>query len=135
MTNGNFEWEHEPALERPPAIAEASAISNRSTATWAEAWELKRGVPHKLDFGLTTLTIAWAAAMPATLRPLELCLQYPRIANRLALAWPDAVLAKRVLENVVADRRGGRRGFPKEVSEELSRLLADVGRLRAREGR
>lgn len=70
--------------------------------------------------------------MPAAIRPVELCLQYPRIANRLALAWLDTVLAKRVLEDVLADRRGGRRGFPEEVADELSRLLAAVGRLQAR---
>lgn len=66
--------------------------------------------------------------MPADKRPVELCLRYPRIANRLALAWPDTALAKRVLEDVVVDRRGGRRGFPKVVANELSRLLAVVGR-------
>ena len=62
-------------------------------------------------------------------------MQYPRIANRLALVWPDAVLAKRVLDDVVADRRGGRRGFPREVADELSRFVAGGGRIHAREGR
>ena len=128
MTNANFEWEHEPASERPLLRAVANSTSNHSPTPWADAWALKRQPPHKIDSKLTSLAIAWEASMPADVRPVQLCSQYPRVANRLALAWPDTELAKRVLANVVVDRRGGRRGFPKEVADELSRLLAAVGR-------
>ena len=64
--------------------------------------------------------------MPLADRPLQPCRQYPRVANRLALTWQDGVLTKRVLESLPLDKRGGRRGFSKEVAADLATLAAQV---------
>jgi hypothetical protein len=48
--------------------------------------------------------------------------RYPRVANRLALCWSDKVLTRRLFEELLTDQRGGRRGFPPPVRDELLRL-------------
>jgi hypothetical protein len=45
--------------------------------------------------------------------------QFPRIANVVARAWNDAAEIQAVLDDLLIDRRGGRQGFPLEVTEEL----------------
>ena len=64
----------------------------------------------------------WVRALPMPVRPLELCNVYPRIANRLSLAWDDLVLTEAVFNDLLVDHRGGRKGFPSQVSAELVRL-------------
>ena len=64
-------------------------------------------------------TIGWIANLPDEVRPLALLRQFPRIANVVARAWNDAAEIQAVLEDLLIDRRGGRRGFPLDVTEEL----------------
>jgi len=45
--------------------------------------------------------------------------QFPRIANVVARAWHNAAELQTVLDDLLIDRRGGRQGFPLEVTEEL----------------
>jgi hypothetical protein len=45
--------------------------------------------------------------------------QFPRIANVVARAWNDATEIQAVLDDLLIDRRGGRQGFPLDVTEEL----------------
>jgi hypothetical protein len=133
MKDAIFEWEHEPVNQRtslamgakPPPVAPA----------WKDAWTLKRDAPRDLDIKLTSLAVAWASAVPLDIRPVELCLQYPRIANRLALTWQDVMLTKRVLDSLIVDKRRGRRGFPKAVAAELMKMAAYVARQYASDGR
>lgn len=66
----------------------------------------------------------WLRKLPSTVRPNHLADQFPRIANRLALVWRDCDLVEHVLDDLLIDRRGGRRGFPSEVGAELLRLHA-----------
>ena len=124
MNRANFEWEHEPEHERAPLGSWTQPAA--TTATWTEAWKFKREAPRQLDSKLTSLAVEWASAMPLADRPSQLCRQYPRIANRLALTWQDGLLTKRVLDSLTLDKRGGRRGFPKEVAAELAKLAARV---------
>lgn len=124
MDHAIFEWEHEPEYERASVGSWVQPVA--TTATWADAWKFKREGPRELDRQLTSLAVGWASAMPLEDRPLQLCRQYPRVANRLALTWQDGVLTKRVLESLTLDKRGGRRGFPKEVAAELAKLAAQV---------
>jgi len=51
---------------------------------------------------------------------------YPRIANRLALACNDPQAIRDVLNDVLIDRRGGRRGFPPSVLSELLKFRSMV---------
>ena len=70
-------------------------------------------------------TVLWADDLPTKLRPNELILHYPRVANRLALCWNDRVLSNRLFEDLLLDKRGGRKGFPPLVRAELIRLRVD----------
>ena len=51
-----------------------------------------------------------------------LCELHPRVANRIAFSWPDAKTTDQMLEELLNDRRGGRRGFARAVVRELQRL-------------
>lgn len=82
----------------------------------------QRGSHRPQDRVLMALTVLWADQLPSTLRPDQLLECYPRVANRLALCWGDIALTNRLFEELLLDRRGGRKGFPPLVKAELGRL-------------
>ena len=86
------------------------------------------------DQALTGTTRLWLRRLPARRRPLRLCTLYPRVANRLAWCWSDSALAAAALDDLLHDRRGGRRGFPACVLRELQRLQ-EFNRLQGVENR
>lgn len=88
----------------------------------AAAWALQRRAPRDGDGALTGTARHWLRRLPARRRPLRLCEDYPRVANRIAWCWADSALADQVLDDLLVDRRGGRRGFPPPVVRELRRL-------------
>ena len=90
-----------------------------------------RQPPRPQDLLLSALAQAWIGALTESERPAALATQYPRIANRLALCWDDSDLLDRVFDDLLVDRRGGRRGFPPDVQAELLRLRATAARRRA----
>lgn len=65
------------------------------------------------------VTLRWMHKLPAEVQPVALLKQFPRIANALAHTWHDSSEFERTLDDLIIDRRGGRRGFPAEVTEEL----------------
>jgi hypothetical protein len=67
-------------------------------------------------------TVRWASNFPDGIRPFALLKQFPRIANMLARTWTDQPALESYLESLLTDRRGGRRGFPPEVLNELLTL-------------
>jgi len=85
-------------------------------------WASARRLPRACDEALSGTTRRWLRELPPRRRPLRLCQLYPRVANRLAWTWPDAVLSGEVLDDLLTDRRGGRQGFPRPVYRELERL-------------
>jgi hypothetical protein len=74
------------------------------------------------DQALSAMAKSWHDALPRRQRPTQLCKQFPRIANRLALCWNDAALVSRLIDDLVMDKRPGRAGFPAGVSQELLAL-------------
>jgi len=85
-------------------------------------WLLQRREPRHSDEALTGTTRHWLRLLPRGRRPTQLCIAYPRLANRLAWCWPDAELTGQAIDDLLHDRRGGRRGFPSPVLRELRRL-------------
>lgn len=81
----------------------------------------RRGQP--LD-RLLPATRQWAESLPESARPLNLLRTFPRIANRIAHDWQDYEATCAVLDDLLVDRRGGRRGFPPPVHAELLNLKA-----------
>jgi hypothetical protein len=87
-------------------------------------YQLLRSPPNPRDKQLSDLAKVWVDRLPAAHRPLSLCLQYPRIANRIALCWADQALTEMVFSELLQDRRGNRRGFPAAVNQELLTLIS-----------
>ena len=85
---------------------------------------------------LLPVTHRWIARLPAEIRPLSLLRKFPRIANVLARAWPDAQTYAASIDALLHDQRGGRLGFPVDVQSELLMLRAFIeGRYPASPGR
>jgi hypothetical protein len=85
-------------------------------------WAPLRCAPRITDLSLTDVTRTWLHRLPPRRRPQRLSALFPRVATRIALCWNDAELAAQVLDDLLTDRRGGRRGFPAPVVRELHRL-------------
>jgi len=71
---------------------------------------------------LLPATAKWAASLPAGVQPLATLQRLPRIANALARSWQDRIALKQYLDELLVDRRGGRRGLPPEIHNELLTL-------------
>lgn len=86
----------------------------------AERWgHLRKAIPVDR---LLPATVSWAARLPEPVRPYALMQQYPRVANRLAAAAASPAALAECMADLLIDRRGGRRGFPAAVAQELLRL-------------
>ncbi|MDP9043436.1 MAG: hypothetical protein M3O01_01365 [Pseudomonadota bacterium] len=122
MSLSTFGFEQEPVQERRSSRAAAQSVAAPSaTAAVADAKSL-RDRPSPRDNALSALALAWLAEFGPASRPDHLAARYPRIANRLALGWRDPVLTALILDSLLIDRRGGRKGFPADVAGELTRL-------------
>ena len=64
-------------------------------------------------------TQKWLDALPHRVQPHALCDFYPRIANLIAAMWQDTEGLRRYFDELLIDRRGGRRGFPQDVARDL----------------
>jgi hypothetical protein len=85
-------------------------------------WEQRRRRALPSDRALTGAAIDWLMTLPAEVRPHALCEQFPRVANVIADAWIDVQAGNRLFDRLLRDDRGGRRGFPPAVEQELRRL-------------
>ena len=90
----------------------------------ARAGPASRALANAQSETLSLQAHAWVRQLPVTSRPLELCNVYPRIANRIARSWDDPASAETVLDDLIVDHRGGRKGFPSQIATELVRLYA-----------
>jgi hypothetical protein len=104
------------AAERAHARAASKDATSHGQTSWARAREAAR--PQTLSES----TQVWADQLAPGLYPAELLERYPRVANRLALCWSDAMLTSRLFDSLLQDRRGGRKGFPEPVKDDLLRL-------------
>jgi hypothetical protein len=96
----------------------SGAAADRDVSDW-----LPKRKARPYDKLLST-TLSWCETLPAAVRPHELCEGFPRIANGLAAGWGDRDATMRYLDELSTDRRGGRKGFPAVVLEELHSLRA-----------
>lgn len=85
-------------------------------------WEAMRRKPLPTDRALTGEAMDWVVGLPPALRPYSTCEQFPRVVNAIAASWNDLEFCLRVIDHMVNDYRGGRRGFPDVVQRELQAL-------------
>lgn len=102
------------------------ALADAMGADIFRDWSKERAPVRDQDLQLSDLARRWVDEMPQGLAPQQLAKEYPRIANRLALCWDDPKLATAVLDSLLTDKRGGRRGFPRAIDQELRALRADA---------
>jgi hypothetical protein len=84
--------------------------------------EAQRAPLREVDRTLALETRLWMLRLPPKLRPTTLAEAYPRVANRIARDWVDGFMIDVCFEDLLIDRRGGRRGFPASVLHEIRRL-------------
>jgi hypothetical protein len=93
----------------------------------SENWEEKRSTSS--DEPLSDEATAWLAELPEAVRPRQLAGRYARLANRIAKLWDEPVRCERFLDELMTDRRGGRKGFPLAIASELATLHEHYYRL------
>jgi hypothetical protein len=103
---------HDFSLQRSDARKRESVLSSE--------WLAKRKA-QPCETLLAT-TARWYASLPTDAQPQVLCATFPRILNCLAAGWNDRDRTLRYFDDLLTDRRGGRKGFPADVLEELHRL-------------
>ena len=116
-------------------FAEArEALDNESIALAAEAarpaeptdWNRRRRPRTASDRALTGVAIDWLLRMPPEVRPNRLSELMPRLVNQIAAAWSDRTRCLSALDDLLTDKRGGRRGLPYELREEVRRLQTQL---------
>ena len=103
----------------PPGVAEAKHLQ-------PGYWEQRRRKSVATDRALTGAAMDWVIRLPPSLRPHATCEHFPRVTNAIAAAWPDVAHCSQVLDHIINDYRGGRRGFPDAVRSELAALHAHL---------
>jgi len=73
---------------------------------------------------LLEVTLSWMESLPASLRPVALARDFPRIANKLCESWKRPARCDEYFEQLLIDHRGGRKGFPAALAMELSKLAS-----------
>jgi hypothetical protein len=74
------------------------------------------------DRAVNAAAIRWLAELPEAIRPNQTALHYPRIVNRLARFWDTPAMARECFEDLLVEKRPGRKGFPGEILSELRAL-------------
>jgi hypothetical protein len=88
-----------------------------------ENWDDKRRAPSPYDQTLNAAASKWLETLPETVRPLELSRRFPRIVNKLSRYWDSPAMIAECFDDLLVDKRGGRKGFPPEVQVDLRRLF------------
>ena len=119
---GALEFELTDFTEARLALEELPEGLQAAGALRPGRWDSKRRPKLPTDRALVGRTLDWIVALPEAARPKRLADGNPRIANALAECWDDAARANAYIDDLLIDRRGGRRGLPAEVKEELQTL-------------
>ena len=123
---GSLEFEKVSLTDARKALEETGPAAY-AVPRKTENWEEKRTQSSAETLGEETH--AWMSELPASVRPQQWALRYARLANRLCQVWKDQAKCERLLDDLMIDRRGGRRGFPLQVANELATLRDHYFRL------
>ena len=109
--------------QRTPNARDGEVASGRSAGPVepsGEDWfDVRRARPA--DY-LLPIGERWLRGLPPEVMPASLVTTFPRIVNLIAMQWDDRGACASYFEELLTDRRGGRRGFPQNVERDLSRL-------------
>jgi hypothetical protein len=102
------------------AVADPVGRINRDEPIGAEpSFDFTRQRRASPVASLLLNTQKWFDTLPRRVQPHALCKLYPRIANLIAAMWADTEALKAYFDELLVDRRRGRRGFPVDVFNDL----------------
>ena len=78
---------------------------------------------------LLPATRRWLDTLPKEIRPDALAEQFPRVANLVAVNWNNPNDCCACISSLLVDQRGGRRGFPGGVLQDIQNLRLYYARL------
>ena len=83
--------------------------------------QMRRSLPPSRLYGQTS---EWMNTLAQSIRPAELCRQYPRIANDLCALWEFSKMWERYVTDLLSvdTRKPVRRGLPGSIPHELIKL-------------
>jgi len=94
----------------------------------------QRQPPSPYDHALNRSAATWLEDLPEPVRPRQTAARFPRILNRLARYWDTPVMTETIFNDLLLERRLGRKGFPPEILAEL-RALYVVHKARVGDGK
>jgi hypothetical protein len=124
--SGSLEFEKVSLTDARKALEETGPAAY-ATARKPENWDEKRTATATEP--LNDQTTLWMTELPDSVRPRQLALRYARLANRLCKLWSEPQKCERLLDDLMIDRRGGRKGFPLQIANELATLRDHYFRL------
>jgi hypothetical protein len=74
-------------------------------------------------------TRRWLDSLPKEIHPRALAGQFPRLANLFAMNWNNPHDCVAFISSLLVDQRGGRRGFPADVQQDIQNLRIYYARL------
>jgi len=116
---GVMDFDRVPGAAETPAASDSATRSRNSDAGNDEFVPMRRSQPMEQ---LLPVAEQWLNRLPPNVSANALTTQFPRIANFLATQWVDRQACARYFDELLADRRGGRRGFPPAVHHDLVTL-------------
>jgi len=123
---GSLEFEKVSLSDARKTLEETSPTGyavRKVSENWAEKRTATPSEP------LSDEASAWMLELPESVRPHQLALRYARLVNRLSKLWDDRSKCERLLDDLMTDRRGGRKGFPLQIASELATLRDHYGRV------
>jgi hypothetical protein len=85
----------------------------------ADSAKPMRAPPTDGDRVMLSATHLWLRRVPPRIHPKHLCRYHPHLANRLAQCWGDRKRVGQLVDDLLVDRRGGRKGLSTRVKSEL----------------
>jgi len=82
----------------------------------------KRAPARDKDRVLLSKTHLWLRQIPSSLLPKHMCRHHPHLANRFADCWGDKGRLQELIDDLLIDRRGDRKGFSARVRGEIEQL-------------
>jgi hypothetical protein len=107
------------AVTRPASATNARQVYDSDTVT---DWLAVRRALNAKDASLHERTFKWLATLPRSIRPMTTARQYSRIVNRIGDLWGNCEYTRLYLQSLLLDRRGGRKGLPPNVRQEIEVL-------------
>jgi hypothetical protein len=124
VPDAGFEFELTDLESARMALDDAVTEIARQNArpTDPAEWVKRRRPPSPADRALTGEAITWMLALPESVRPEQLAEHMPRLANQIATVWSDSLRCASALHALTIDDRGGRRGLPSDILNEVKAL-------------